>query len=186
MTDTLSTADLAAEVGVSRQMIARWSREGLQEAAKIKHGKWDRERALSWIADRREDSPYLDGQGNGPSELVAARIRLYQVQAVGADIRNKAAESLLIYRERATGTFASMTAECIAAGDAWARDHTTPACAVLLEHVSAAAALAIKAEIWNELRQRQADAVRRVEVDLAAGEDVGPTRVRISGRVGRR
>ncbi len=181
----IKTADLAHEVGVSRQMIGKWSKEGLKDAAWISHGKWDRERALSWIADRREDSPDWQGKTPAGKDLVAARIKLYTVQAEGAEIRNKAAEALLVYRDTAMGAFSAVTAECIAAGDAWARDHTTPAAQVLLERVSAAQVLALKAEVWNEVRGIQAEAVRRVEADLAAGEDVGPTRIRVARRMGR-
>ena len=182
--EEIRTADLAHEVGVSRQMIARWSREGLEEAAKLGHGRWDRQAALSWIADRREDSPTLDGTGPTSGELAKARIDLYRVQAEGGKIRNSLATSELVRRKRAITEISAVTAECVATGDAWARDHTTPACAVLTKHVSAAQAIAIKAEVWNEIRQLHADAVRRVDAYLSAGEDVGPTRIRVPGSLG--
>lgn len=185
MPDPIGTADLAHEAGVSRQMIARWSREGLEEAAKLGRGKWDREVALSWIADRREDSPNLNGAGITSSDLAAARKRLYDVQAEGGEIRNRMAERSLVPRSDATGAFSQATAECIAAGDAWARDHTTPASAPLVDAgLSAAKVIALKAELWNELRTQQADAVRRVESDLADGGDVGSTPIRLSRRMG--
>ena len=180
----IRTADLAAEVNVSRQLIARWSREGLAQAAKISHGKWDREKALAWIADRREDSPRLDGQGPTSAELMQARIRLYAAQGEGAEIRNGLAMATLVYRDRATSAFTEAASEQIASGDAWARDHTTPAAKPLLEHLSAALVIALKAELWNELRRLQSESVERVARALASGEDVAPTRIRVSRRMG--
>lgn len=182
--DIVRTADLAHEVGVSRQMIAHWSREGLEEAAKLGRGKWDRRAALSWISDRREDSPLLDGAGPSSGDLAAARIDLYRVQAEGGKIRNRLAIGELVRRKRAVTEISAVTAECVAIGDAWARDHTTPACAALAKHVTAAQVIAIKAEVWHEIRQLHADAVRRVDAYLAVGEDVGPTRIRVPGSMG--
>lgn len=184
MTDVICTADLAAETGVSRQMIGRWSREGLEDAAKVGYGKWDREKALQWIADRREDSETLNGTGPTSGELMAARIDLYRTQAQGAKIRNAAAESTLVLRTAATGAYSECQAEIIAAGDAWARDPKTEACEPLRRHMSEAAVIALKAELWHELRARCADSVRRVEFDLATGADVGAARIRLPGSVG--
>lgn len=181
MTEIVKTVDLCVEANVSRTMISRWSREGMKEAAQVSHGKWDREKALSWIADRREDSAALDGRGLTSGDLLEARVRLYRVQAEGAEIRNKAAEAHLVYRERATGAFSTVTSECIVAGDAWARDHSTKAAAPLRDVLSAAQVIALKSELWHELRAIHQNAVERVSADLAAGEDVGATRIRVAG-----
>lgn len=181
---TISTADLAAEVGVSRQMIGKWMREGLSEAAKVSRGKWRRESALSWIADRREDSVRFDGEGSASSDITEARIDLYRAQTKGANIRNDLALATMVYRDRSVDAFSRAASEQIASGDAWARDHRTPACAPIAKLASAAAIIAIKAELWNELRGIQSESVKRVAGALAAGEDVAPSRIRLSRRVG--
>lgn len=183
--DTIRTADLAHEAGVSRQTIAKWQREGLGAAAKIAHGKWNREAALSWIADRREDSLHLTGTGDEAASLTKARIKLYTAQTAGAEIRNELAMGTLVYRDRATDAFAQVASAQIAAGDSWARDHRTPACEPLEKHVSAAVILAMKAELWNELRGLQSRSVERVAGALATGEDVAPTRIHVARRMGR-
>lgn len=184
MTTIIKTIELAKEAGVSRQMIGKWALEGLATAARVGHGKWDREVALSWIADRREDSPNFDGGPSTRMDIAEARCRLYTLQGDGAELRNALLEASVVFRDSAVSAFSECTSELIAAGDAWARDATTPACKMLLEHVSAATAIKIKAELWHELRTRQAEAVRRVERTLAAGEDVGSARSRLPGRMG--
>ena len=186
MTDIITTGELHRVANVSRQMISRWSREGLEQAAKVGRGKWDREAALSWIADRREDSPNFDGAQEARSDLNEARIRLYTLQGDGVSMRNALLEASVVFRDSAVKAFSATVSEMIAAGDAWARDATTPACKPLLEHLSPAAVLALKAELCNEYRSLQAEAVRRVAGTLAAGEDVGSARTRLPGRVGRR
>lgn len=180
----IGTEDLAVEVGVSRQMIGRWAREGLEEVAKIRRGKWDRERALTWIGDRREDSVRMDDTNASPGDLVAARIRLYNLQADGAKIRNDLAEASVVYRDTAERVISESAGQQIAAGDAWARDPGTEACKPLLDKMSPAQLLQIKAELWNELRRTQADAIRSASRTLAIGEDVGSARVRVARRVG--
>ena len=185
MAQTLKTIELAAEAGVSRQMISLWAHEGLAEAAKLGYGKWDREAALAWIADKREDTLRLDGKAPSTSDLVQARIRLYEQQARGRQLLNEQAEKALVSRSSVRGAFSEVVAECIAAGDAWARDHTTPACAELCKHVSAARVLAMKMELWHELRREHETACERADNRLASGEDVGAPRIRVSGRVGR-
>jgi len=180
--DLIKTIDLANEAGVSRQRIAQWSREGLAESAKVAHGKWDREAALSWIADRRED-----GTAGTPDEkvtLAETRIRLYTLQADGQHLRNQAQEATLVPREAVTQAFSVATGEQISSGDAWARDPQTPACKPLLEHYSAARVLQIKAELWNEVRATQAESIRRAQRTLAVGDDVGSIRIRIPRSVG--
>lgn len=181
---TIGTEDLALEVGVSRQMIGRWAKEGLAAAAKVSRGKWDRERALAWIGDRREDSPNLEGTEQPRGDLTEARIRLYTLQGDGVAMRNSLLEASVVFRDSAVKAFSECTAELMACGDAWARDATSDAAKPLLEHVSAATVVALKAELWNELRSLQAQAVRRVAGTLAAGEDVGSARVRLPGRMG--
>lgn len=181
----IKTTDLAHEVGVSRQTIAKWAREGLQEAAKVSHGKWDRERALSWIADRREDAGELDKRSDIAKAMAEARTELYKSQTKGSDIRNDLAMGVLCYRDRALDAFAKAASAQIATGDAWARDHKSPACAALADKgLSAAAILQLKAEVWNELRGLQSESLERVARDLAIGEDVAPSRVRVARRVG--
>lgn len=165
-------------------MIAKWGREGLDEAAKVGRGLWNRERALSWIADRREDSLRLDGGGPPNADLVIARIALYKAQTKGAEIRNDLAMASLCFRDKATDAFSSAASEQIAAGDAWSRDHQSPACSTLARQVGPAQVLAIKAELWNELRELQSRSIERIAGTLAAGEDVGPASIRLSRRVG--
>ena len=173
-------------------MIARWSREGLEEAAKVRRGHWHREAALSWIADRREDASIRAHMGQHGAELdddsrstgqdlLEARLALYRQQARGQEIRNSAAEAQLVPREKAIGTYAETQARIIARGDAWARDPNTEAAKPLLERLSPAAVIQLKAELWHELRAQHADVIRVLETHLAHGEDVGSTRIRLSG-----
>jgi len=163
-------------------MISRWSHEGLKESAQIRRGYWDREAALGWIADRREDGTVTAASS---SDLLQARLELYRAQGRGQNIRNDLAEATVVYRKRAEQGMSDATAEQIAAGDAWARDASTPAAKPLQKlGLTAAQVLALKSELWNEHREAQSRAVQRVIDALAVGEDVGASRIRISGSLG--
>ena len=187
MTEIVTSKALLIELGgVTRNQLSQWGKEGLEAAAKVSHGKWRREDALSWVADRRADSLYEDGKpasGVDWGTIAEHRARLYKLQGDGQEMRNGLMEASLVYRESAVAATAEAAQEQIAAGDAWARDATTPACKAL-KGVTQAQALAFKAEMWNELRQIQAQAIRRVAGALAVGEDVGSARVRVPRRMG--
>ena len=115
MTDEaiIGTNELCQLVRVSRMQIGRWSREGLEDVAKVKRGKWKREAALSWIADRREDSPAQDGSGPSSGSLTAARTRLYNNQADRVELQNKRDAGDMAYVEEMAANvmelFAAMT-----------------------------------------------------------------------------
>ena len=183
--EIIGTEALATEVGVSRQMIGRWAREGLS-VAKIAHGKWNRELALSWIADRREDSLNQTGfDRSSPSDINLHRARLYSLQADGQQLRNGILESNLVFRDSAVAAYTEATQEMISAGDSWSRDAGTPAAKALVgSGLTQAQILALKRELWNELRGRESETIRRVAGTLSAGEDVGSARVRLPRRVG--
>lgn len=188
MTEIVTSKELLAEVAVSRNQLSLWGKEGLEHAAKVSHGKWDRERALIWIADRRADSLREDGrdapEGMDWGTISEHRARLYKLQGDGQELRNDIQRGHLVYRESAVQAFAEATQEIIAVGDGWARDVGTDAVRPLLDTLTQAQALHIKLEIWNELRDLHATAVRRIEGTLAGGVDVGPSRVRLPRRMG--
>ena len=188
--DIITTRELLAETGVVKSMLTAWSKEGLALAAKVSHGKWRREIALAWIADRRADSLKESALAMTPDEgtdwgsIAEQRTRLYKLQGDGQELRNGLLEANLVYRESAIAATAEAAQEQIAAGDAWARDASTPACKAILGTLTQAQALAAKLELWNELRSIQAETIRRVAGALASGEDVGPSRVRVPRSVG--
>lgn len=178
--DIISTAELCEAANVSQPTVSRWGAEGLNAAAKVGRGKWRREDALAWIADRREDSlafddqvaPALGSDGASPRALLEARTRLYVAQGDGAHLRNEILAGNLVLRESAQTAYQEGYAACIAAGDRWVRTGTT------------AREIEQRRELWYELRRELADAVERVARTLARGEDVGSSRVRLPRRVG--
>ena len=185
MTDTIRTADLAHEVCVSRQMVAKWSREGLENAAKVGHGKWDREAALQWIAERREDVPPGSATPAEAASLTEQRRLLYRSQTEYSDIRNGVAKNLLVYRDAASRAFSEYAAAQLADIESWTQDTSDPAAQMLLKRgMTAAEVQVIKTGLANELRRRQAELVRGVDAVLSTVEDVGAARIRLSGRMG--
>lgn len=183
--DVIGTGALAEEVGVTRQMIAKWAAMGLEDAAKVGRGKWDRERALSWLADVREDA-FPDGvTPEAAATLTETRTRLYAAQTEYQELRNGIAKNVLMYREAATRAMNEYAAQQVADVDAWARDTSDEAAHILTaKGISAAEVIKIKSEVANGLRGRQPELVGRVIDVLRAVEDVGATRIRLSGSVG--
>lgn len=182
--NVIGTSALADELGMTRQALAKWARQGLSDAAKVSHGKWDRERALSWLADVREDA-LQDVPPEVGVKVAEWRARLYKAQTEYQELRNGLAKKVLMYRETGTRAVNEYAAQQIADVDAWARDTSDEAAQVLISKgISAAEVIEIKREVANGLRGRQPELVRRVLSVFRTVEDVGATRIRLSGSVG--
>lgn len=173
MADPIRTIDLANEAGVSRQRIAQWGREGLEAAAKVSYGKWDRERALSWIADRREDSPVPLPGSDLQKQLTSARTKLYELQGDAQRLRNEILAGNLVLADTVENIAREQWAGIVAAGDQWVAEGRTGE----IQHD--------RRKLWHDLRTRLFRAIEDISTSLSSGEDVAAARVRYGGRVGR-
>ena len=172
----IKTADLAAEVGVVHQRISQWEREGLREAAKLRRGWFDREKALEWIETRRSanarESKDLPEQDVGVADIVAARVRLYNAQGDGALLRNAILRGELITRELVEAVLSELGVRLLQPLDEWVRG------------AGSSAQIARNKEAADDFRRELVRAIEDVRRTLDAGEDLGPTRVRLPRRVG--
>ena len=173
MSESVRTADLAHEVGVSIQMIGKWAREGLKDAAKISHGQWDRERALSWIADRREDSPVPVPGSDLQKQLTAARTKLYELQGDAQSLRNEILAGNLVLADSVENMAREQWAAVVAAGDQWVAGGRTGE--IQYE----------RRKLWHDLRTKLLRSIEDIASSLRGGEDVTAARIRYGGRVGR-
>lgn len=175
----ISTKQLAAEAGVNLQRVSQWAKEGLADHAKFGHNKWDRERALAWIEARRAGNRHdpIPQNDDGTitvaaGDITAERCGLYRAQREGAELRNDMLRGELSTRRRVLEIWTALTGELITVVDSWVREGGT------------AHQIAENQRLANELRRRVKDSHESLARDIDAGEDVGPTRVRLPRRMG--
>lgn len=181
MTDVISTQELANSAGCSRQWIGTCAREGLADYAKLGRGKWDKVKALEWIEDRRRDG----ADGGTPEQkeaLTAVKIDYYKSKTAAQEIQNDRMRGVLIYRDTAMQAVNGYAAQQLSSVDSWARDVSDEAGRLLASKgLSSAEVIQVKAEVANGLRREQSGLARRVHDVLSTVEDVGTTRIRLSG-----
>lgn len=171
----IKTADLAAELNVSAQRLSQWGAEGLNAAAKIRRGFYDRDKALAWIDVRRQanvrDPEDLPEQSS-PHDIVAARVRLYTLQADGAGLRNELLRGELVTRSLLEAVLSELGVRLLQPIDEWVRG------------AGSAKQIARNKECADDLRNSLVRTVEDIRSTLDAGEDLGPTRVRLPRRMG--
>ena len=150
----IRTAELADQAGVSRQMIGKWAREGLKDVAHIRHGWWDADAALTWIAERRGDQLAVAG---GP-ELTAARTRLTNLQADGHELKNQRERGESAYLDDMEAAIMELFAAMREVGDRECARGT-------------AQEQAWKRELWHKICRHLSVDIRDLVTARARGED---------------
>ena len=160
----VTTAELAEAAGVTRQRIGQYrDKEGMPGF--LGRNKWDGDVALTWIAERREDTEI-------PADVTALRARLYGLQGDAQEIRNDILRGNVILVDSARQVYSKAIADQVQVGDIW------------VTQARNAHEQELRRELWHELRQRLHESVESVGATLERGEDVAPTRLRYSKRMG--
>lgn len=159
----VTTAELAKAAGVTRQRVGQWRAEGMPGF--IGRNQWDSEQALTWIAERREDS-------STPADITVLRARLYKLQGDAQETRNDILRGNVVLVDSARSIYAAAIAEQVQAGDVW------------VTQARNAEEQALRRGLWFELRDMLRGSVEGVGTALERGEDVAVTRLRYSKRMG--
>ena len=156
--------ELAQAAGVSRSRISQWAREGMP---KIKHGQYDAEACLAWIAERRDDS-----SATSP-DLKTLRARLYRLQGDAQEIRNDVLRADLLLAETVETALNGLCAAIVEYLEQWASEAT----GADEQHQ--------RREVTHRVRDGLAGHIEDIRHDLAVGRDIAVTRIRHGRRVGR-
>ena len=160
---SITTAELAAAVGLTVQRIGQYRGEGMP--GYIGRNEWDSELALKWIAERREDS-------QSPADVTALRARLYGLQGDAQEIRNDILRGNVVLVDSARTIYAAAISDQVSVGDVWVTQGKN------------AAEQALRRELWFDLRERLRESIEGVGSALERGEDVAVSRLRYAKRMG--
>lgn len=178
MTD-IRTSELADEAGVHIQRVYQWAREGLDGAAKLRRGYYDREKALAWIEARRlvneHDPPNVSNPAAvtlSTDDVVFERYRVLRSQADGNELRNDRLRGDSLSAGVVMALEAAREGRDNAVIDEWVRDGKN------------AADIADRLRLANALKEGRRAAREDLRDLIANGEDLSATRIRESRRVG--
>ena len=169
----IRTADLLAELGITRGRLSQLSQEGLK-VAKVRHGYWNHELVREWMAKRQEltlattaqTSAAIENMGTLTEQFLVAKIRLENLKAVGQEARNDRLLAKSVNRDTVLEELAMMAGRFIGVLNEWVRE------------AGDAHGERARLRAANDLRSRLANDLDTFARVSAAGEDVAPTRIR--------
>lgn len=163
----VTTTELAAILGTSRQSIGIWAKEGLEDEAKIRRGRWDEDKAVAWVAMRRGVMTTDDGT----TTLAEAKTRQTVALAVWYELRNKREAGEIAYLDDMEAAVMELFAVLREEGDREAARGT-------------AQEQAWKRDLWHKLCRCLRVRVRDLVEARARGEDSRAAALSDSGSVG--